>query len=130
MSTKPTLPTSARQTKNVHRTTRDLTAAQRLLVQLMSDHQFGRVENMSVREGQPILDHDVKVVRVSRLSGDAGPTDAISAREFELKRAIRDLFGELERLENGLVIRLEFRHGLPILLELAERKPASSLAES
>jgi hypothetical protein len=30
---------------------------------------------------------------------------------------VSDLFAELMRLENGTVIRLEFRHGLPFLLE-------------
>jgi hypothetical protein len=34
-----------------------------------------------------------------------------------LKRQGRDLLEELERLQNGAVIRLEFRHGLPFLLE-------------
>lgn len=111
------------------RTTRDLTADQLRLVLIMRDYQFGRVENMSVREGQPVLDHDVKIVRVARLTGDAGTTDSIGAGEFELKRAVRDLFAELTQLQNGKVIRLEFKHGLPFLLELAEGKPASSLAE-
>jgi hypothetical protein len=83
----------------------------------MSEHQFGRVENMSVRAGQPILDRDVKVVRVAHLSGKSGGTKATYTDDFELKRSIRNLFDELVRLGNGNVIRLEFRHGLPFLIE-------------
>ena len=41
----------------------DLSFAQRSLVDLMHLHQFGRIENMSVRDGQPILDSTVNVVR-------------------------------------------------------------------
>src|SRR3984893_13825816 len=95
----------------------DLSPGQRSLVELMHLHQFGRIENMPVRGGQPILDRDVKVVRVARLGGESDPLKLTNAEEFELKRQIRDLFHELARLENGTVVRLEFRHGLPFLLE-------------
>jgi len=40
-----------------------------------------------------------------------------SDEEFELKQAIRDLFAELARVNNGTVVRLEFKRGLPCLLE-------------
>jgi hypothetical protein len=36
-----------------------------------------------------------------------------------LKKAVRDLFDELERLDKGTVVRLEFKRGLPCLLETA-----------
>jgi hypothetical protein len=94
-----------------------LSPAQRSLVELMHVQQFGRIENMPVRAGEPILSSDVKVVRVARLGGESQGTKVTGAGEFELKRQVRDLFDELARLKNGTVIRLEFRHGLPFLLE-------------
>ena len=99
--------------------TQDLSAGQRALVELMNEQQFGRIENMPVRGGQPILDRDVKVVRVARLGGESYPLKLTNAEEFELKRQVRDLFHELALLEHGTVVRLEFRHGLPFLLETA-----------
>jgi len=93
-----------------------LSPGQRSLVDLMHVHQFGRIENMRVRAGEPILNSDLKVVRVARLGGGSDPaTDTTDA--FELKKHVRDLLEELERLQNGTVISLEFRHGLPFLLE-------------
>jgi hypothetical protein len=94
-----------------------LSQAQRSLVDLMHVHQFGRIENMPVRDGEPIFNSDVKVVRVARLGGGSDAAQVTRAVEFELKRQVRDLFEELERLREGTVIRLEFRHGLPFLLE-------------
>jgi hypothetical protein len=41
------------------------------------------------------------------------------ADEFGLKQAVCDLLDELAQLSDGLVLRLEFRHGLPFLLETA-----------
>ena len=60
----------------------------------------------------------MNVVRVARL-GDKSNWTKRNSGEFELKMQVRDLFAELMRLESGTVIRLEFRHGLPFLLETA-----------
>jgi hypothetical protein len=98
--------------------TRYLSTQQHSLVDLMREHQFGRVESMSVRAGQPILDRDVKVVRFVRLGGESRATSVPSGNEFELKRPVRNLFDELARLGNGKVVSLEFRHGLPFLIEI------------
>jgi hypothetical protein len=72
---------------------------------------------MPVRAGDPILNSEVKVVRVSRLGDGSNAAKVARTEEFEVKRQVRDLFEELARLENGTVVRLEFRHGLPFLLE-------------
>jgi hypothetical protein len=81
----------------------------------MHVHQFGRIENIPVRAGEPVLDSDVKVVRVVRLGSESDPLKLTNAEDFELKIQVRDLFDELARLENGTVIRLEFRQALPFL---------------
>jgi hypothetical protein len=83
----------------------------------MSENQFGRVENLDVRAGQPLRGPATRVVRSSHLGGGSGDTEVPRGTDFELKRALRDLFAELERLDNGTVVRIEFRRGLPCLLE-------------
>jgi hypothetical protein len=95
----------------------DLSAQQRAIVEIMREHQFGRVENMPVNAGQPILDQDLKIVRVACLGGESGGTKLSTGDEFELKRSVRDLFDELARLGDGTVVRLEFKRGLPCRLE-------------
>jgi hypothetical protein len=98
--------------------TQDLSPQQRSLVDLMREHQFGRIENISVRAGQPVLDCDMRVVRFVRLGGDRCVAKVPKGNEFELKRSIGNLFDELARLGNGTVITLEFKHGLPFLIEI------------
>ena len=95
----------------------ELSAPQLSLLEIMREHQFGRVENMPVRAGQPILDRDLKVVRVACLGAESGGTKLPGTDEFELKRAVCDLFDELARLGHGTVVRLEFKRGLPCRLE-------------
>jgi hypothetical protein len=98
-------------------TTKDITAAEVRLLHIMRECQFGRIENMPVSAGQPVFNSDVKVVRAARLGGDGPVTKLVAGDQFELKRPVRDLFDALARLGNGMVVRLEFRHGLPSLLE-------------
>ena len=99
--------------------TRDLTAAQLWLVRLMQDHQFGRIENLRVERGIPVPDATVRVVRVTHLGGgNAGRAEPESV-DFEVKRAVTDLFAELARLPDGTVVQIEFRRGLPCRLEVA-----------
>lgn len=96
----------------------ELSAQQRSLLEIMRAHQFGRIENMSIRAGQPVLDQDLKVVRVACLGGESSGTKLPGTDEFELKRAVCDLFDELARLGHGTVVKLEFKRGLPCRLEI------------
>jgi hypothetical protein len=93
----------------------NLSSGQRSLVDLMREHQFGRIENMQVRGGLPVLNQEMKVVRLARLGSDA--TKPVCIKDVELKKQVPDLFEELGRLQDGTVIPLEFRHGIPFLVE-------------
>ena len=70
---------------------------------------------MPVRAGEPILT-SVRAVRVALLGGQ-NPTNEVASKEYDLKRPVRDLFERLARLDNGTVIRLEFRQVCPFLVE-------------
>ncbi|MGA2713752.1 MAG: hypothetical protein ABSG41_11660 [Bryobacteraceae bacterium] len=103
-------------------TTRDLTIAQRWLVRIMSEYQFGRIENLRVEQGQPAPDHQVSIVRAARFGSKDGGLKVPASDNPELKQTVRDLFDEIERLQNGVIVRLEFKHGLPFLLETVTSK--------
>lgn len=99
-------------------TTRHLTAAQRTLLLIMREHRFGRIENLVIRSGQPVLERATRLVRVARLGNKGDGSATPITDEFEVKQAVRDLFQELASLHDGTVVRLEFKHGLPFLLEV------------
>jgi hypothetical protein len=118
IKTKPEIaPLHRPQPETQRRTTGDLTDSECLLLRIMMEHQFGRIENLPVQGGQPVLNRSVKVVRIARLGGESGGTTVPSTAEFELRQPVCDLFDELVRLRYGEIVRLEFRHGLPVLLE-------------
>src|ERR1700730_7137688 len=96
-------PTHLSGTSRQPRTTRELTAAERWLVQIMSEYQFGRIEDLRIESSQPIPDPHLKVVRVARLGASAASTSVRkSAEDFELKQAYEDLFDEFARIGNGV----------------------------
>jgi hypothetical protein len=70
----------------ISRTARSLSAHERSLVEMMREHQFGRIENMSVRAGQPVLDGNVRVVRIAKLDAKSGGTKLPTTDDFELKK--------------------------------------------
>jgi len=111
--------------KQMRRTSHDLTDAQHRLLQIFRIHQFGRIENLQVQHGEPVLNQRTKVVRVARLGAQRGETEVPVSDDFELKQSFRDLFAALARLQNGTILRLEFRHGLPWLLETDEAAAGS-----
>ncbi len=105
-------------TPKTARNIEELDSTERWLIAVMQQNQFGRIENLRVRGGTPVIDSEVRVVRVSRLG--AGSTDESRKLDQEgLNLAIRDLLREFMSLGDGLVIRVEFRHGLPCLIETA-----------
>ncbi len=106
----------------------DLTVAQRQLLEVMSALQYGRVENLPVDAGEPVFGRGVIIVRVARLGGASGEAQIPAAAEFELKKSVCDLFAEMEQVGNGLIVRLEFRRGLPCLLEITATPPFDSPA--
>jgi hypothetical protein len=108
---------SMMQAPRQHRTTQDLTAVQRWLVQIMSEHQFGRIENLRVEDGRPVPDHQTRIVRSVRLGANDTDPSALSKADYELGKPARDLFAELARLGNGVAERIEFRYGEPCLIE-------------
>jgi len=97
--------------------TRDLAIAQTWLVALMREHQFGRIENLQIKRGLPVPDPSVRITRVTRLGGGNGGVPELEVADFALKRSVIDLLDELTRVGDGTRVRIEFRRGLPCLLE-------------
>ncbi len=115
MSMTPT--TSSLPASRPHRTRGDLNPAQHWLVQIMFEYQFGRIENLRIEGGQPAPDERLSVIRTALLGSKDGGLKVPVSDDPELKKTIWDLLAEIERLRDGYIVRLEFRHGLPFLLE-------------
>jgi hypothetical protein len=90
-----------------------LSPAQRRLVELMQDLNFGRIERLEVLDGQPVFDPPPRIVREIKFGAQNGPRSEAALRDFVLKAQLVEFFAWLDTLGDGVIERLEVQHGLP-----------------
>ncbi|KAB2949524.1 MAG: hypothetical protein F9K17_02690 [Phycisphaerae bacterium] len=74
---------------------------------------FGRIERLPVRAGEPVLDPLPTIVREVKFGGQNGVRDEWALGDFALKAPVVELFKELDRLRDGLIDVLTVKYGLP-----------------
>ena len=81
---------------------------------------FGTIEQLVIRQGEPVLDPPPKVVRDVKFGAENGPRPESDLNDFVLKAQVRDLFAQLDALGNGTIRCLEVKHGLPFRMQVEE----------
>ena len=95
-----------------------LSAPRRRLLELMQRLNFGRIERLTIRGGEPMFDPPPRVVEEIKFGGEHGPRSELGFRDFALKAQVQDLFEQLGRLGDGRVESLEVQHGLPFRMKV------------
>jgi hypothetical protein len=95
-----------------------LSDSQRHLVELMQWLNFGRIEGLRVRNGEPVFDPGPRVVRKLKIGGENGPRPELFSDEFPLKAQTIELFAAISELGEGTVLSIDVKHGLPFAVEL------------
>jgi len=97
-----------------------LSPPRRRLVEAMQRLNFGRLENLTVADGEPMLDDStVTIVREVKFAGDNSPRPEAGKPDFAIKAQVRDLFDQFDRLRDFTALSLTVKHGLPFHMELA-----------
>jgi len=97
-----------------------LTPSQQKLLAEMQRINFGRIFDLTVRDGQPVMDPPPRVVREIKFGGDNGPRPEVAKADFTLKAQVRDLFVQLEALGDGVIPCIEIQRGLPFRMTVEE----------
>jgi len=95
------------------------TNRQRLL-KVMQVINFGRIEHLSVAGGEPAFHPPPKVTRELKFGAENGARPELSLGDFVLKAEVRELFDAIARIGDGVIERIEVRHGLPFRMIVAE----------
>lgn len=98
----------------------ELAPVRRHLVELMQRINFGRVENLRVRHGEPVFDPPPRVIREFKFGGQNGPRPEAAKSDFALKGEMIELFAQLEAVGDGVIPRLDIQHGLPFRMTFEE----------
>ncbi len=112
---------------NPNITKSSLTGDQAQLVKLMQALNFGRIEELGVRGGQPVFDPKPRVIQKVKIGADNAPRPEFLSADFRLKNGIVELLAMIERLRDGEVRSIEIRCGLPVSAEI--EWPADALQQ-
>jgi hypothetical protein len=96
------------------------------LVRLCQSINFGSVENLAVRDSEPVFDPPPVMLRDLKLDSDEGSRPELTIVDFVVSNEVMRLMGHLDELRYGTIRRVEVRGGLPrrILLEQLLRPTA------
>ena len=97
-----------------------LSPARRRLVRLTQRLNFGRIEGLLVKGGQPVFDPPPRVVREVKFCAENGPRPEAAKADFALKAQVRELLDRLEAMGDGVVACIEVKHGLPFRMTVEE----------
>jgi hypothetical protein len=80
---------------------------------------YGRINNLSVIKGEPVISQDSSIERDLKLgANDSFPTPG---ENFVLKKKMTDFFKQIAEIKDGLIRKIEIRGGLPILMRITEK---------
>ena len=103
-----------------NRTKQSLSPARRRLVELMQDVNYGRIEGLNVRDGEPVLEHTPIVMRDIVFGKVNAPNLARGRDDFALKDQIVELFDLFDRERSVTVESLVVQNGLPVRMTVAD----------
>lgn len=96
-----------------------LSPARRQLVGLMQRVNFGRIEGLILRGGEPVFDGTPpRVVLEVKLASENGPRPEYAMADFALKAEVVDLFEHFDRLRDVQIEMLIVKHGLPFMMQV------------
>ncbi len=91
------------------------------LLEMMQALNFGRIEHLCIAGGEPAFHPPPKVSRELKFGGENGARPELSLGDFVLKAEVRELFDAITEIRDGVIERIEVRHGLPFRMVVAER---------
>jgi hypothetical protein len=97
-----------------------LSEPRKRLVELMQSLGHGQIQDLDLRDREPVLDPPPSVVREIKLGGTSGPRPEVDTADFLLKSEVIELFEYFDQAGNGTIDLLVIKHGLPFRMSVKE----------
>jgi hypothetical protein len=92
---------------------RQLSAPRQTLLRLFQSVNYGQIEDLEVRSGEPVFNPAPRVLIDVRLTSDEAPRPERELGDFALREEIVRLMDRLGEFGDGSVTLIEIRAGLP-----------------
>lgn len=90
-----------------------LSAPRQALVRLFQSINFGYVEGLDVRGGEPVFSPAPTVFVEVKLDAANEPRPEVALADFELGAEVTRLVKQLDALGDGFIARIDVRYGIP-----------------
>jgi hypothetical protein len=97
-----------------------LSEPRKRLVEIMQSINFGRIEGLIFRHGDPVFDRMPRIIRDLKFGGENGPRPERDLADFSLNSKVIELFDYFDHAEKGSIDVLEIMHGLPFRMSVVE----------
>jgi len=89
------------------------------LIRLFQSIDFGYLEGLEVRGGEPVFNPAPIVLVEVKLDAGPQPRPEADLADFELRSEVVRLMDQFDRLGDGSIERIDVRHGVPrrVLIE-------------
>jgi len=101
-------------------TKQDLSDPRIRLVELMQQVNYGRIQGLRVKNGEPVFDPPPSVLRLVLFGKDNGPNAACMSESFTLKKKVTELFETFDHEQSLLIQELIIENGLPVRMIVAD----------
>ena len=93
-----------------------LSAPRRRLLEAMQRLNFGRIEGLAIRNGEPVFQPAPRMIQDIKIGGENGPRPELTIEDFALKSPAIELFDHLSRIGDGTLESIEVKYGMPFKL--------------
>ncbi|MEO1526550.1 hypothetical protein SV7mr_50300 [Stieleria bergensis] len=90
------------------------------LIETLQRINFGKIERIPFRDGQPELSDASKVFREHKFRSESGPNRHLATEDFAIKRQLVELFHYFDEQVDGEIELLEVQNGLPFRMTVIE----------
>ncbi len=95
-----------------------LTPGRERLIRLMQLMNFGRIENLQFRCGEPVFNPPPRIVQKFKLAANNGPRDEVWIQDFLLKRQVIEFFDLVTEAGDEVTASIEVKAGLTFTFEI------------
>lgn len=106
---------------NTNSTTPILTTARTQLLLLMQEVGYGRIEDLDVLDGDPVMDPPPTVKCIHQFGRDAALRSADNRHGLILKRKVQELLEVFDREGSLHIEELKIEDGLPVMMIVTKK---------
>ena len=96
----------------------DLSEPEQRLIEILQGLGFGRIEDLHVCAGKPVLDPPPRVIATLKMKHENRAPEEASLQDFSLKQSLVLLFLLMRQIGDGKLLLIQVRHGLPVTVDV------------